>query len=688
MATQLPGFGAQILVIAAACLLGGAAAAVDSADKPAVAAKKLLAAKDFPFCKPDYALRWGDGRWCRIGADMAACPGFATACVAAKSGDAATRGAAGMAKHLQGEKGRGAAKRSASPDDDAEAPAAFGGLLRDLLVGAAIALVLWIVWQMWRNRTPTPVAADSGQTPADIGELELPNAGALPTVAFALQRAEALAGTQPGLALAWLYAAAMRWLHDAGHLQWRPYTSNRAVLRAALAVPALRALLRGLVATLERWRFGGVQPTPAEAQDAVQRLASALRVGVAVAAVAVFAGCSLAGDSATSGRALAWELLRAQGFTVGAGTQALSDVDAKSDALWIDVEDATIHASMLRELRSAVCRGGRIALLVANPQSLAGLVPLEVTETVVDRLTPAPTPADAALPTVVLPLHRSLVVSDAAVAESTTATAPPTPVEPADPDEKKPAPDQAATDAAAAADCEADGDPTVLATVGGRPFAMRCPLGKGELIVVADNDIVANAALAVPSNADLLVALARATTGNDHALSLFVPQRPAAADPAQTLTNAGLWPLTGQGALALLVLAVAMGRRFGRPRDDDRVPRRNYAEHIDAVGFQLLRRRAMRWPAAAYATWALERLRTRAGRGLRPTDLPALTARLQLAQTAVAAPVVAETLREAEALRQRPLGADDPGQLETIAALDRLLGGLDRAHRNSTNTRK
>lgn len=657
-------------------------AAAAAVEPPAAAVQRLMQEKDFAFCRPGYKLGWGDARWCAIAEAMTPCPGFAKACAGSPMSVGTSGTGGGVAQDLVGGKVGGGRDRTQRRDasDDGIGPA-FAALFEDVLAGAALALVSWLVWQIWRTRQPRggkPAIAAPAQA---LVEPEMPNPGELPTVAAALQRAEALAATQPGVALAWLYAASLRWLQDRNHLQWRPQTSNRAVLRAVPLQSPLRQPMRSLVAVLERWRFGGTAPTATESAATVQRIGALLRTVAVACAVVASAACTLPGDASPHGRALAWDLLRSQGFTVQSSALALADVGIGSDAVWIDADTASLPTDMLADIHDAVCRGGQVALFVANPQSLQPLLAVAVTPT---AATSAPVVGDASPPhraEVVLPLQRMLRswVAQADDADHAAGDAPQEPMR--EPPLVPSPPSDDAPQHLPDAQCVPDVAPKTLASQHGLPFVQQWRIGKGQVFVVADNDLIANAAVAVPANAAVLAELAVAVSGASKRIALFVPTAASAANPQESLDNAGLWPLTVQGALALLVLALAMGVRFGVARDRDELRRRNYAEHVWAVGYLLYQGRATRWPAAAYALWALDRLRARLGRGVRMGDTKGLSSRLMLAQSAVAPLIVEETVAEADALRQQLTGGDDPSHLETIAALDRLLGGLDRTPR-------
>ena len=263
------GLAAQIAVLAALYALGWSAAAM-AAETPSQSVDRLLQAKAFQFCDKEYHLGYGDRRWCPIAEKMHSCGAFAQACsrhaAAIAAGNETEQEAAKRRNAEQARKlGKGNSQSAADREkmrreqDSARVP----GFLRDIMVGVVVALLLWMLLQWWRNRQPSadetigqPIAAT-----AELVDLEMPDAGSLPTVAKALAKAQALAATQPGPALAWLYAAALRSLQDAGQLQWQPTLTNRTVLRQMAKNAPLHAPLRQLVLSLELWRFGAQAPT-------------------------------------------------------------------------------------------------------------------------------------------------------------------------------------------------------------------------------------------------------------------------------------------------------------------------------------------------------------------------------------------------------------------------------------------
>lgn len=668
--------GFACFAVLAATLATDARAQAPAPQDPAQTVRELTGRNEYWLCERSKGGADGQRRWCAVAPRAEHCKAWTAHCDDPALPAGATPTWAPAAKSLQGGDAQGASPQARSraerADNAADAPAALPWL-RDILVGAVLALVGWIAWKLfrlWRSlpaAQPKPQASDA---PAQITLVDLDNPNALPEVDAALARAQQLAATQPGQSLAWLYAAALRNLHDNGALRWHPALSNRAALRLLDRDLPLRAPLRGLVARLEQWRFGGRPPDAADAHAALHAIAPLLKAStVALLALAV-AACSPKGDTTVVGRALTWDLLRAHGWEIAGHRLSLREVDGATPTLWVDAEVATVHATMLAELRDAACRGGHVVLFASHPQSLA---PLD--GAVVDLAAP-PTLAGAFGPMepsrgppgrqVVLPLKYAVsdAPSTAAALQAELANLLPEsdPLPPSDPPEV-PVPA-----------CALQRQSVPLLWQDDQPAALRWrATGGGSLVVVADNDLLANAAMTVPDNARALIALA-GDTAPQHKLALMVPQSaPPATDAADALGAAGMVPFLAQGALVLLIAAWMRAARFGAARAQQADQRRAFTDHIAAVAQLLRARTATHWPAAQVCAYGLDRLQRRLG----PADLATLAERAAATRSGGEARTILRLLQKAEALRASPNGADHPQDLPTAQALDALVTGVE-----------
>ncbi len=666
------------MVVAALGLSTAVHAAPPQADDPAATVRDLIKTKDYSLCERSKGGADGHRRWCTVAPRAEVCKAWAAHCQDLPLSADATGLVAAQAKSLQGGDVDGGGRRPHGRNgkrDDAEADAApVMPWSRDILVGLVIALLGWLtykIWRQWRAQPPTDDRNQPAAAAAAIDTLALDGPRTLPDVDVALDRARALAPTEPGLALAWLYAAALRHLHDGGIVRWHPALGNRAALRTLAADHPLRKPLREVIAGLEQWRFAGKPPNADQADRAVRTVAPLLRTVLAVVAAIQLTACERTGDTTVAGRALTWDLLRAQGWTLTGHRLAVRDIDAGSPTLWVDAEYATILPSMVAELRDAACRGGRVVLFASHGQSLA---PLH--GAVVDLATPASQVGDfGAMPSsrgpierqIVLPLR--LVVSDEAstfgvLRRELAGLVPELSQQPA------PTPGDVAPPA-----CDLQRQPQPLLWLDDQPAALRWSApGGGSLVVVADNDLLANAAMSMPQNARALVALAR-DTAPLRQVALLVPQgAPPAADASEALAAAGLLPFLSQGLLILALAAWLHAARFGAARPPQADRRRAFTDHVRALGQLLRSRAATRWPSAQLCALGLDRLQRRLG----PTDLPTLADRVAAAQPGANTRTVRRLLLDAEALRNDPLGADHPGDGRTAQALHDLLAELDR----------
>lgn len=620
-------------------------------ESPAATVTRMLREKDYAFCSASTYLVGSELRWCAVADRLLLCPQFAQACAgrempaAPQSPPANAEAAADKPlDKLAKADVDGAPDKPQVQEPNARWPTlpTFGPLFGDVLAGLLIGALLWLAWRWWRSRAAARAENPDPENPAAaVEEIELPQAPAtLPAVDAALAKARQLAGRDPGMALAWLYAAAIGHLDETGAIRWQPSLGNRQLLRQLPADAAIAAPLRQTVTELEAFRFGRGQPDPAQVHSLLGKIAALIRPTAAILLAVLACACNT-GDTSLLGHALAWDLLRAHGFKVARDVADLEKLDADSPAVWIDGGERRIGDGLLRQLRAAAANGAHVTVFAAPDQPLAALL----------GSVRAPQAADLPPPPkVVLPVEAALQWPTAA-----TAT------------------DQPAQQAGAPASAA-----TVVLRAPARPVAVRLPVAKGS-IVIAVADLLCNIALTAPDNAAALLHLARQAGAGDQRLTVVVPAAEMSQEnPSESLNNAGLWPLLGQLLLALAVLAACQGVRFGAARNPDNLQRRRFAEHIAALGQQLHRWKAPRWPAAMYCAWALERLRAKFGRGVRSGDVEGLAQRLVLAQPARNAERIAQILRDAEAVRGKTAGLEDPELLETLLALDRLLYGLER----------
>jgi len=162
------------------------------------------------------------------------------------------------------------------------------------------------------------------------------------------------------------------------------------------------------------------------------------------------------------------------------------------------------------------------------------------------------------------------------------------------------------------------GDKVVLAR-GGDAYAMETKpnfddKASGRIVVLADDLLFRNASLLVADNAMALERLLRdGGTALDVAGDLTGM---VASNPVESVRRGRLGPVMMQLAALLLVFFVCKGARFGRPIHDQRIVRREFTEHVRALGLHYARARGERLALGFMGAYASERLRERCGLGV------------------------------------------------------------------------
>jgi hypothetical protein len=178
-------------------------------------------------------------------------------------------------------------------------------------------------------------------------------------------------------------------------------------------------------------------------------------------------------------------------------------------------------------------------------------------------------------------------------------------------------------------------------------YAAAGRLGAGEIVAFADDRLFSNIAMAVADNAE---GVARILEGHGKVELCTALTGAAAATPLDSLNRAHLTPLVAQLLLLLLLFVLWRGTAFGTRRDPPEHRRRNFADHVRALGLQYARASASSHALGIYARWTLERLRERLPRGRR-SDQGELIA--EIAHMSGRAPA------QVEAILSRAQGASD-----------------------------
>jgi hypothetical protein len=150
---------------------------------------------------------------------------------------------------------------------------------------------------------------------------------------------------------------------------------------------------------------------------------------------------------------------------------------------------------------------------------------------------------------------------------------------------------------------ERDGAVAGLARQGRAVRALVVERGQGRIYVL-DGSVLSNRGLKAGDNALFLAALAARHAGDGQVVfDEFVH----GYGDAVSLLSIAAWPLRlalATGVLALLVFAVAAGRRLGPPSPEPAPPRRASIEQIDALATFYAARRNRAVALEALAAWA------------------------------------------------------------------------------------
>jgi len=137
------------------------------------------------------------------------------------------------------------------------------------------------------------------------------------------------------------------------------------------------------------------------------------------------------------------------------------------------------------------------------------------------------------------------------------------------------------------------------------------PVRTSEVLVLADDDLFANASLMFPDNARAATEILRQWGPR---VELVTDVASLVADsPAQAVQRSGFGPAFLQLALLLLLAFIARGAIFGTPRDLPEPSRRAFVEHVRAIGALYQRAGHARRAMQVFASFVVERLRARHG---------------------------------------------------------------------------
>jgi hypothetical protein len=190
-----------------------------------------------------------------------------------------------------------------------------------------------------------------------------------------------------------------------------------------------------------------------------------------------------------------------------------------------------------------------------------------------------------------------------------------------------------------------------------------------RILVLADDYLFRNASLLVADNAVALEALLR-DGGTSVELAGDLTGL-VSSNPVESVKRGRLGPALLQLTAFLLLFFVCKGARFGRPIQTQTIHRREFTEHVRALGLHYARARAERYALGCWGSYAIERLRERCG--LRVDR--SLSGLAEAVATRTGRPVgeVMRTLLEARDAKAGEPAEKGVRDLDTLALLCKLL---------------
>lgn len=444
--------------------------------------------------------------------------------------------------------------------------------------------------------------------------------------------------------------AALLALDKRGAVRIAKGTTHGEYVRACSDLEA-KAPLRDLVREIDLVRFGGRAPSVGGVSVAAERAARIVRrvgVGLMMLALLLLPGCAssqqLVGGHDPAGNELLRALLEKQGLTVKRVPSSLAHLRlptpetlATTPALYVDVDEVPLAAESEAHLVAWVEAGGVLVL--------AG----------------SPTRWPKELGAKDEPSH-SLDVAVKTYPREWSSTSH------NDDEDSDPAPrvDHGRL-AHPAALVWRDSRTFVLASTGDdQSYAAGQVRGKGSVYGLASDDLLTNAGLAVPGNAAAAIAILSNVPRTDFLFASPEDGYSPPTNPFASLLNAGLGLPLLHALGALLILFLAVGIRFARPRPEPPPQRRAFTEHVAATAAVYERTKAAKHALASFSRFAELRLVKRLGKGA--PDVVSLLAQRSGERIEVCAHVWARGLAARELEHDKPNG-DEIDVLRRLTAM-------------------
>jgi hypothetical protein len=211
-----------------------------------------------------------------------------------------------------------------------------------------------------------------------------------------------------------------------------------------------------------------------------------------------------------------------------------------------------------------------------------------------------------------------------------------------------------------------------LGTLEGGTYAATRAMDRGVVLGLATGELLTNASLARPGNAEALVALLSAVARSRIVHVAHVEDGIApASNPISALSHAHLALALWHSLGAILVMFAAFGVRHARAKPTAPPKRRAFTEHVEATSAVYARTRMTGHALASFVRYADERLRAKMPRGSNdpaaflaarsgadPAHVAALWTRANAATTAGKTKGDLQVLRELTTLFQRAMKSD------------------------------
>ena len=543
----------------------GVPAAGKSLPDPRNTVAEVLAPRRFEFCHDaDFPLTASEKKWCALGAgaNKKACPTLAEAC----KRDA-------LAKQIE-----------------LDEPLSFH--LPDLglpirvilwtLLGLGVGMLIFALVRHFLDReakdvvtTAAPSSAGEERAAALAREVET-------DVQRLLERArlDAAAGDFRA-AIGSAYAALLRRLEGAGVVHVEPDQTNGDYLgRVRRERPVVARRMADIVDAVERAQFSETAVTR-EGFDGVWSGVTGLlaeRMGVLALVLGLLLGMGCGQPRADwehspSGRAGVIDYLGKRGFTVHERLLSVAKIDESKAEQLVLLPGAHLGADDWKALEKWVESGGKSLVIAGGKRELPGWIGMRQTE-------------------------KNTLTSDVILSGDTN--------------KKRWGALQVRVPEANRLECQ-QGSETLLGRKQAAYVAQRW-MGADKdsrVMVLADDFLLRNASLLVADNAAALDVLLRdGGMSNEIAGDLTGL---ASTNPVESVQRGRLGPALLQLAVFLVIFFVCKGARFGRPVPTRKIERREFAEHVSALGLHYARARGERIALGFMGAYAVDRLRERFG---------------------------------------------------------------------------